>query len=98
MHAVFMGTTTASPNGGGSDAALQSGGVWETSWIDKLDIDKLDDRQAGWGTRLDTTSHNAGMTITADCCMQGDARLTYDMLCSTAALLETSSLWQINII
>ena len=26
MHAVFMGTT-ASPNDGGSDAALQSGGV-----------------------------------------------------------------------
>ena len=36
MHAVFMGTTkilgttTASPNGGGFEAALQSGGVWET--------------------------------------------------------------------
>ena len=30
MHAVFMGTTSASPNGGGGDAALQSGGVWET--------------------------------------------------------------------
>ena len=30
MHAVFMGTTTASPNDGGSDAAMQSGGVLET--------------------------------------------------------------------
>ena len=29
MHAVFMGTTTSSPNGGGGDAALQSGGVSE---------------------------------------------------------------------
>ena len=27
MHAVFKGTTTLSPNGGGGDAALQSGGV-----------------------------------------------------------------------
>ena len=27
MHAVFMGTTIMSPNGGGSDALLQSGGV-----------------------------------------------------------------------
>ena len=30
MHAVFMGMTTASPNGYGGEAALQSGGVWET--------------------------------------------------------------------
>ena len=30
MHAVLMGTITSSPNGGGSDAALQSGGVWDT--------------------------------------------------------------------
>ena len=27
MHAVFMGMTTVSPNGGGGDALLQSGGV-----------------------------------------------------------------------
>ena len=27
MHAVFMGMTTASPNGGGGDALLQSDGV-----------------------------------------------------------------------
>ena len=33
MHAVLMGTTTASPNGSGGDAALQSGGVWETKSV-----------------------------------------------------------------
>ena len=27
MHAVFMGMTTASPNGCGGEASLQSGGV-----------------------------------------------------------------------
>ena len=27
MHAVFMGMTTASQNGGGGEASLQSGGV-----------------------------------------------------------------------
>ena len=85
-----MQFSTASPNGGGSDAALQSGGVWETR---KLMIDKT-----GWGAQWHTTSHDAGMTVTADCCMQGDARLTYDMQYSIAALLETSSLWQIIII
>ena len=30
MHAVFMGTTTASCNGGGGDALLPSDGVKET--------------------------------------------------------------------
>ena len=49
--------------------------------------------KTGWGTQRHTTPHDAGMTVTADCCMQGDAR---HMLCCTAALLETSSLWQIN--
>ena len=30
MHAVFMGTTTASGNGGGGDPSLPSDGIWQT--------------------------------------------------------------------
>ena len=36
--------------------------------------------KTGWGAQRHTTSHDAGLTGTADCCMQGDACLTYDML------------------
>ena len=51
MHAVFMGTTAASRNGGGGDASLQS---------DVFEIPEVIDK-TGWAAQRHTTFPYAGM-------------------------------------
>ena len=57
--------------------------------------------KTGWGAQQHTNSHDAGMRETADVatCMQ-NCRCTSDIWhsCSTAASIEATRLWQINII